>query len=155
MDNLPVFANGAAIGLIRGVSMSDAPGIHDLTIASGAIAAIRPSRMQHAQWLVLPGLSNMHVHADRSFDGADGSGRTFPETVAQAASLRRDADEEAFFQRAGKLFERALMHGTTRLRTHTDVDDLVGKHAIAGILAARALRRNARSGGRRVHEHTA
>lgn len=137
MNDLPMRGQCTPLSQLNGVALANVAGTHDLTIVDGTIATIRPSKLLRAQWLALPGLANMHAHADRSFTGADDIARSLSDAIAHAVTLRQHASEEDFFLRSAKLFDRVLKHGTTRLRTHTDVDDLVGNRAIAGVLAAR------------------
>jgi cytosine deaminase len=119
------------------VALLDSERAYELTFDDGRIAAIRPVAGTPKR-LALPAFADLHLHADRAF--ADGP--RAPRSLADAIELVRDiklaSTEEAVQQRAACLFERALAHGSLRLRTHVDVDELIGERGLRGVLAARA-----------------
>jgi len=111
-------------------------GAHAVEISAGTICAV------HAidgipEWLLLPAFVNMHAHAERSFAPAPPP-QSFADAVRRAAEIRKASAEPDFQRRAEILFARALAQGTGKLRTHTDVDDLVEDRALRGVLSARA-----------------
>jgi cytosine/creatinine deaminase len=123
---------------IGAVSLPGASGVFSLTLRNGAIASIRPAeQVGAAAWLVLPGLVNLHAHADRAFTVQTFRPKSFADALAAASAARAEftaADVEA---RATRLLERSLSHGATRIRTHTDVDVIVEQRSMEGILAAK------------------
>jgi len=110
----------------------------DVSLCGGRVAAIRPVEPGgEPGWLALPGLVNLHAHADRAFTVQSFRPRSFADALAAAASARAGftvADVEA---RATRLFARSVTHGVTRVRTHTDVDPVVELRSMEGILAAK------------------
>jgi cytosine deaminase len=112
-------------------------GVHELTVSAGRIAAVRPVTGAPARF-VLPAFADLHVHADRAFM----RGPRAPGSLADAIELVRESKvtstEEAVCERASRLFARALVHGSLRLRTHVDVDELIGERGLRGVMAARA-----------------
>jgi cytosine deaminase len=119
------------------VALPDAVGAHELAFTDGRISAIQavdgaPER------LALPAFADLHLHADRAF----ARGPRAPRSLADATELVREvklaSTEEDARGRAGRLFGRALAHGSLRLRTHVDVDELIGERGLHGVLAARA-----------------
>ncbi|SEH25922.1 cytosine deaminase [Methylobacterium sp. 275MFSha3.1] len=92
--------------------------------------------------LVLPGLSDGHVHLDKCLLGLPWRPH------AAAGSVRAIIDDEKAFRRATRiplaeqgaeaLLERLLRGGTTSLRTHVDVDDVTRLDHLAQILDLRA-----------------
>jgi cytosine deaminase len=53
------------------------------------------------------------------------------------AEIKRAATEEIVRERALRLFRRGLGHGSLRIRTHVDVDELIGERGLRGVTAAR------------------
>jgi cytosine/creatinine deaminase len=128
-------ANLAQPSLLAPVSLPVAGGAHAVEISGNRIVSIRPVDAV-AEWVLFPAFVNMHAHAERSFAPAPAP-RSFADAVRQAAEMRRRSSEADFQRRAETLFARALSHGTTRLRSHTDIDDLVEDRALRGVDAAR------------------
>lgn len=118
------------------VTLPIAGGSHAVEISAGRIASIRAADAD-AEWMLFPAFVNMHAHAERSFAPAPPP-RSFADAVRRAAEIRQRSSEQDFRRRAETLFARALTHGTKRLRTHADIDDLVEDRALRGVVAARA-----------------
>lgn len=118
------------------VALPDAEGAWELTLADGRIGAVEPVD-DAPERLALPAFADLHLHADRAF----ARGPRAPRSLADATELVREiklvSTEEDARERAGRLFRRALAHGSLRLRTHADVDELIGERGLRGVLAAR------------------
>lgn len=92
--------------------------------------------------LVLPGLSDGHIHLDKCLLGLPWRPH------AAAGSVRAIIDDEKAFRRATRiplaeqgaeaLLECMLRGGTTSLRTHVDIDDVTRLDHLAQILDLRA-----------------
>jgi cytosine deaminase len=109
-----------------------------VTLRDGVIAAIRPvPQTGVAAWLALPGLVNLHAHADRSYTVQSFRPRSFADAVAAAAAARALFTAADVAARATRLFERSVEHGVTRIRTHTDVDPVVELRSVEGVLNAK------------------
>ncbi|MFC6791979.1 amidohydrolase [Methylobacterium komagatae] len=124
---------------------------HVIDIADGCIAAIRAAHepmpeaarlIDLAGALVLPGLTDAHVHLDKCLLGlpwrphrAAGSVQA---RIADEKAFRRDNRIPLAEQGATALLERMLRGGTTSLRTHVDIDDVTGLNHLAQILDLRA-----------------
>jgi cytosine/creatinine deaminase len=123
---------------ISAVALPGRRGAFDVSLRGGRVAAIRPVEPAgEPEWLALPGLVNLHAHADRAFTVQSFRPRSFADALAAAASARTGftvADVEA---RATRLFAHSVTHGVTRIRTHTDVDPVVELRSMEGILAAK------------------
>jgi cytosine deaminase len=130
--------------ILRNASLADQPGLVDIAIANGTIAAIGPAlphpfpaRDLHGA-LVCAGLIECHIHLDKAhvFD------RTAPEPGRLADSVRRTrAIKPAFtvedvHARAARVLSRAVAHGTTRMRTHVELDPLVDHRGLEGVRRA-------------------
>ena len=112
--------------------------VFKVTLRDGLIAAIRPAEQTgEAAWLALPGLVNLHAHADRAYTVQSFRPRSLADAVAAAASARALFTAPDVAARAMRLFERSVEHGVTRIRTHTDVDPVVELRSFEGVLAAK------------------
>jgi cytosine deaminase len=119
------------------VVLPGAAGTFELDIADGQIATIRPVDADRPR-LALPAFADLHVHADRAYAGGPRPPRSLADAVELVTEVKRASTEEAVRERALRLLRRALAHGTLRVRTHVDVDELVEERALRGVLAARA-----------------
>jgi cytosine deaminase len=124
--------------IIPFVSLPGRSGSFTLTLRNGLVAAISPDEPPaEAKWFALPGLVNLHAHADRAYAAQSFRPRSFADALAAAAAARAAftaADVEA---RAMRLFECSSGHGVTRIRTHTDVDAIVELRSLQGVMAAK------------------
>jgi cytosine deaminase len=117
----------------------------DLTIEAGRIAAIspatgRPGDIDLESRLLLPALTDGHVHLDKTVLGMPWRPNSGAPTVAGRVEnerrLRRSLTPVP--QRAAALLHRMIASGTTRLRTHADIDDDIGLdnfHALQAVIA--------------------
>jgi cytosine deaminase len=112
-------------------------GVHELELGGGRVVAIRPSDAPSGR-IALPAFADLHVHADRAFARGARPPRSLADAIALVTEVKRAATEELVYERATRLFERALAHGSLRVRSHVDVDELVEERALRGALAARA-----------------
>jgi cytosine deaminase len=123
---------------IGSVSLPGRSGAAKLTLRDGRIAAIRPAEeTPDAACLALPGLVNLHAHADRAYTVQSFRPRAFADALAAAAAARAAFTAADVEMRAARLFERSVGYGVTRIRTHTDVDPIVELRSLAGVLAAK------------------
>jgi cytosine/creatinine deaminase len=112
-------------------------GTYSLSLSDGLVSAIESMPKAKPRWLALPGLVNMHAHADRSFAVESFRPASLADALAAATKARAAFTGADVRARAGRLFERSISHGVTRLRTHTDVDPIVELRSMQGVLAAR------------------
>jgi cytosine deaminase len=123
---------------LESIALPDRSGVWRLTLRGELVAAIRPDeRGEDAHWLALPGLVNLHAHADRAYTVQSFRPRSFADALAAAATARAAFTAADVTTRATRLFERSLAHGVTRIRTHTDVDPIVELRSMEGVLAAK------------------
>lgn len=111
-------------------------GVYELELEGGLVRAISPSASAEGR-LALPAFADLHVHADRAFARGPRPPRSLADAIALVTEIKLACTEELVRARARRLFERALCHGSLRVRTHVDVDELVGERALLGVLAAR------------------
>jgi len=112
-------------------------GIYTLMLRDGAIAAIEPWIGGDPRWVGLPGLVNLHAHADRAFAADSFRPASLADAVAAAAKARAAFTAADVQMRATRFFEHSIAHGVTRVRTHTDVDAVVELRSMEGVLSAK------------------
>jgi cytosine/creatinine deaminase len=123
---------------IGSVSLPGRGGVFSVTLRNGLVAAVRAAEQAgEAAWLALPGLVNLHAHADRAYTVQSFRPRSFNDAVAAAGQARAAFTAADVQARATRLFERSVSHGVARIRTHTDVDPIVELRSMAGVLAAK------------------
>jgi cytosine deaminase len=120
------------------VALPDRAGTVTLHVRGGLVAHIEPAPRTAPRWLALPGLVNLHAHADRSFAVQSFRPGSLADALAAAAKARAAFTAADVRARAWRLFERSIGHGVTRIRTHTDVDPVVELRSMQGVLAARS-----------------
>jgi len=112
-------------------------GTHRLEIADGHIIALDQSD-EPGGLLALPAFADLHVHADRAFAPGPRPPRSLADAVELVQDIKVRSTDQDVRERATRLFEKALSHGTLRVRTHVDLDEVIGERALRGVLAARA-----------------
>jgi len=112
-------------------------GIYTLILRDGVVATIEPSIGADPRWVGLPGLVNLHAHADRAFAVASFRAASLADALAAAAKARAAFTAADVRMRARRFFEHSIAHGATRVRTHTDVDAVVELRSMEGVLGAK------------------
>ena len=120
----------------------------DIGVSGGRIAAIAPRLACEAPEidvggkLALPGFVDTHIHLDKACllgrCGHDHAQRRARRSRAVAA-MKRDFTVEDVYARGARVIERAIVHGTTRMRTHVEIDPRI---ALRGFEAIKALKRD-------------
>jgi cytosine deaminase len=130
----------------RAVTTASADAV-DIGVSDGRIAAIAP-RLEseapeiHADGrLVLPGFVDTHIHLDKAcLLGRCGHHHgSVGEAIKAVAAMKRDFTVEDIYARGARVIERAVLHGTTRMRTHVEIDPRIG---LRGFAAIKALKRD-------------
>jgi cytosine/creatinine deaminase len=124
----------------------------DVSIAAGRIAAIGPNLPREpgvtvedgAGALLLPGFVEGHTHLDKTLWGMDWYrnevGPKLTDRIENERRYRAESGHDAGAQSLA-LARAFLQAGTTRLRTHVDIDTDAGLRYLDGVLATRdALR---------------
>ncbi len=90
--------------------------------------------------LAVPGFVETHIHLDKAciLDRCRLEHGTLEEALQQAGAAKRDFTVEDIFARGARTIEKCILQGTTRMRTHVEVDPVIGSK---GIEAVRELRR--------------
>ncbi len=87
--------------------------------------------------LVVPGFVETHIHLDKSclLGRCNCEQGTLDEAIAEVAAAKKAFTDEDVYARARSTLEKSLKQGTTRMRTHVEVDPRVG------LTSFRALKR--------------
>src|SRR5437773_151584 len=119
----------------------------DIAVSDGRIVAIAPRLESRAREihvdgrLVLPGFVDTHIHLDKAcLLGRCGHDHgSVNDAIRAVAGMKRDFTVEDVYARGARVLERAILHGTTRMRTHVEIDPRIG---LRGFQAIRALKRD-------------
>jgi cytosine/creatinine deaminase len=119
----------------------------DLGIRDGRIVAIEATLASDAPAqalggrLVVPGLVETHIHLDKSciVERCTLHQGTLTEAMAATTAAKRDFTEGDIFDRAGRTLAKAIAQGTTRVRTHVEIDPGIG---LKGFNAVRKLKQD-------------
>lgn len=123
----------------------------DIAIADGRIAAIEPRSAMAAGdasrdialdgRLMVPGFIETHIHLDKSCISERCTCRTntVPEVIAAVAAAKKDFTEEDIYARGSRTLQKAIVQGTTRMRTHVEIDPRIG---LKGFNAIAKLKRD-------------
>ena len=134
--------------LLRRIRLdSDGP-LLDIAIAGDRIAAIGPDlpgeapETDGAGGFAFAGFVETHVHLDKAciLDRC-GAGDSLPDAIAGVRRAKAAFTEEDVAQRAATVLAQAIGHGTTLMRTHVEIDPVVGLRGFHGVQAAIAAHR--------------
>ncbi len=114
----------------------------DIGIAEGRVAAIAPGLAAEGETidldgrLVSPGFVETHIHLDKSciLDRCKSERGDLEEAIAEAAKAKAVFTPEDVHARAVRTLEKAILQGTTHMRTHLEVDPGVGLRGFEGVL---------------------
>jgi cytosine/creatinine deaminase len=109
-------------------------GVVDIGIGDGAIVAVGPELQSDARELdasgrlLVPGLIETHIHLDKTciLDRCRIEQGTVAEAARETAVAKRGFTVEDVYARAQQTLERCIGHGTTRMRTHVELDPGIG-----------------------------
>jgi cytosine deaminase len=119
----------------------------DIGVADGRIVDIAPHiaadapEQQLNGRLVIPGFVETHIHLDKSciLERCSCERGTLEEAIETVAAAKRSFTEADIHARAQRTLEKAIIQGTTRMRTHVEADPRVG---LNGFHALRTLKRD-------------
>jgi cytosine deaminase len=124
--------------------LGDGSGSHELYVENGYfVAAFSPTT---SAWqtldlqgqLLLPGLIETHIHLDKAciLQRCHLHEGTLSEAIAQTRAAKATFTEEDVYQRGAQVLEKAIVQGTTYMRTHVELDPQIG---LIGFNAVRRL----------------
>ena len=125
----------------RIVDGPDAP-VVDIGIENGFIAAIEVGLEAEARVydlggrLVTPSFVETHIHLDKSCisDRLSWLPGGLDEAIREVARLKQEFTPEDVYYRARRTLEKCILNGTTHVRTHLEVDPVIGLRSVEGIL---------------------
>src|SRR6266849_1570491 len=130
--------------IIRNARVRGQEHLVDIAIDRDRIASVGPARSGKGQQeidaggsLVLPGLVNLHLHADKSLLGEvmrPNISGTLPEAIEITNDFKRAYDPKEV---AGRVLDAGVRNGTTFFRLFADVGTIGGLRAAQGLLLAR------------------
>ena len=114
----------------------------DIGIAQGRIAVIEPNLAADGKEidvggrLVSSGFIETHIHLDKSclLDRCNSQEGTLEEAIGEVAKAKQAFQPEEVRERAVRTLEKSILQGTTHMRTHLEVDPVVGLRSLEGIL---------------------
>ena len=117
------------------------PSLLDIGISGGRIAAIGQHLAADIPGddldgrLVIPGLVETHIHLDKSciLDRCRSEQGTLDEAISEVAAAKRAFTEEDVYERGRRTLEKAIVQGTTHMRTHVEVDPRVELRSFTAI----------------------
>src|SRR5215468_8629464 len=115
----------------------------DIGFSKGKIAAIEPklvadSPSYDAQGcLCCGGLVETHIHLDKSriIDRCAPEQGRVHNAMKRVSDVKHTMTAEDVRSRARETLEGCIKHGTTRMRTHVEVDPLIGMRGFEGVQA--------------------
>ncbi|PDT88924.1 amidohydrolase [Bradyrhizobium sp. Y36] len=119
----------------------------DIGVKGSRIAAIAPKlaceavEVDIAGHLALPGFVDSHIHLDKAclLDRCGHDHGSLGDAIRAVSAMKRDFTVEDVYARGAKVLERAIAHGTTRMRTHVEIDPRIGLRSFE---AVKRLRRD-------------
>lgn len=114
----------------------------DIGIDKGKIAVIQRELAASGETidlggrLVSPGFIETHIHLDKSciLDRCTSQRGDLEEAIGEVAKAKAAFTPEDVRARAIRTLEKAILQGTTHMRTHLEVDPVVGLRSLDGVL---------------------
>ena len=131
--------------LLRGARLPDRQSLADIAISGDRIVAVDPvARPAHETIelggrLVTPGLVESHIHLDKALltDRVSITAGTLEEAIRLTGQAKRTFTAEDITARARQVLDMAVRAGTTAMRSHVEVDPIVGLTGMEAMLALR------------------
>ena len=142
----------AADLVLRGAQLADRDGPVDIAIEGGLITAVGDAHgatagetIDLAGRVVTPGLVEAHIHLDKALldDRVTATWGTLDEAIRITGEAKRDFTVDDIRARARRALDLAVRAGTTAMRTHVEVDPIVGLTGMEAVLPLREEYRNA------------
>ena len=113
----------------------------DIGIEGGRVAAVEAGLAAEGEEidvggrLVSPGFIETHIHLDKSclLDRCKSVEGTLEEAISEVAKAKQNFQPEEVRERAVRTLEKCILQGTTHMRTHLEVDPVVGLRSLEGI----------------------
>lgn len=130
---------------LRNVRLAAEPAqVLDVGVDSGKIAAIGGELPDGSRTLdlegrlLLPGFVETHIHLDKSciLHRCTSEKGDLAEAISEVARLKSGFTEQDVAERAGRTLRKCVVNGTTRMRTHVEVDPVIGLRGFEGVKQA-------------------
>ncbi|MEB3355393.1 MAG: amidohydrolase family protein [Synechococcales bacterium] len=131
---------------LTGATLPGQWGLWDVAIAAGQIQAVAPhlpgaaKQVLHTHGnLVIPGLVDAHIHLDKALllDRCRAQTGGFSEALQQTLQAKQNFTIADIQQRARRVMAGAIAAGTTTMRSHVEVDPIVGLNNLEALLPLR------------------
>ena len=114
----------------------------DIGVADGSIVAIQDALEADAEVLdvggrlVVPGFVESHIHLDKAciLDRCKSDHETLMHAIRDVAEAKKSFTVEDIRARAIATIEKCIVQGTTRMRTHLEVDPVIGTKSMDAVL---------------------
>ncbi len=133
--------------IVRQARIWGREGLWDVAVADGRYVAIAPRLEARAARelpaegrLLAPAFIDPHIHLDKVLVAGEvrpNRSGTLREAIEILWERKAGYTVEEIVRRAGQVIESAVLTGTTRIRTHVDVDTIGKLRPLEGVLAAR------------------
>jgi cytosine deaminase len=133
--------------IIRNVVINPKQGPTDIAIREGRIAGLSPSLRCEAieevdgeGLFAIAGFVDTHIHLDKAciLDRCTICEGTLAEAVRETSRAKAVFEEADVYRRAASVVEKAIIHGTNRMRTFVEVDPRAGLRSFEAIKRIRA-----------------
>ena len=130
--------------ILRNAIVAGQPAPVDIGFDGGKIAAIGTRLAASGRELdlggrmVIPPFCETHIHLDKSciLNRCVAEKGTIEEAIGQVAMQKKFFTPEDVYERACRTLAKAVSHGTMHMRTHLEVDPVIGLVGLEGVLAA-------------------
>jgi len=128
---------------IENATLVGRPGLWAIAIDHGIIAQVKPTAPIAAHTtvdaqgkLLIPGLVDAHIHLDKAFLLAQAPAQTgdFAEALAMTLRLKEQYTVADIQRRARAVLEQAIAFGITAMRSHVEVDPILGVTSMTALL---------------------
>ena len=133
--------------VIRNVRIEQHGPLVDIAVSNGRIAAIESNfrceaveQTDAGGLFAFPGFVDSHVHLDKAciLDRCTICEGTLAEAIRETARAKAGFTEADVYARAARVVEKAISHGTTRMRTFVEIDPRAGFRSFEAIKRIRA-----------------
>lgn len=115
----------------------------EIGVKGGRIAAIEPRlacegvEIDVGGRLALPGFVDTHIHLDKAclLERCGHIHGTLGDAIRAVSAMKRNFGIDDVYARGARVLERAILHGTTRMRTHVEIDPRIGLRSFEAIKA--------------------